>query len=88
MALRLSLAPDTITTQRLIHLHQDNPVKIEEICSRRDRILTETLLGGDSGDEGAHDLTQSGAFSCILSGFCKFVGAYSSSNHKRMAGCW
>ena len=33
-ALRLSLAPDSITAQRPIPMHRDNPVKIEEICSR------------------------------------------------------
>ena len=40
MALRLSLAPDTITTQRPIHLHQDNPVTTEELYSTNDQILT------------------------------------------------
>jgi hypothetical protein len=35
-ALRLSLAPDSITAQRPIPVHRDNPVKIEETCSRGD----------------------------------------------------
>jgi hypothetical protein len=38
MALRLSLAPDTITAQRPIHLHRDNPVTTEEIYSRNDEV--------------------------------------------------